>query len=311
MNTRKLFMLATGGIIAGLFSVFFYNENLKAQEPLSVSYNPYDKGIYASGIIESFQLNGSNINIFPEVSGRVSSIMVSDGQQVKKEDVLLVIHHSVQTAIVEKDKANVKLAQDNLITVQDQYDKLKKAYDINPKSVSKNALDNANNAVISAKQNISVAQAQQDSDQALLDEYTITSPVDGVVLRVVPAVGDYASPVVGTYDTYTQGSLPIIQIGQVTPYLQVRVYVDEILTPQLPESSKLEATLFVRGMDNKSIPLKYVNMQPYTIPNIQLSDQRSERVDVRVLPIIFQFEKPTDINLYPGQLVDVYIKGKP
>jgi HlyD family secretion protein len=51
-------------------------------------------------------------------------------------------------------------------------------------------------------------------------------------------------------------------------------------------------------------------MQPYTIPKIQLSDQRSERVDVRVLPIIFKFKKPEDINLFPGQLVDIFIKGK-
>jgi len=27
-----------------------------------------------------------------------------------------------------------------------------------------------------------------------------------------------------------------------------------------------------------------------------------------VLPIIFKFEKPKDVNLYPGQLVDVYIE---
>jgi HlyD family secretion protein len=41
-----------------------------------------------------------------------------------------------------------------------------------------------------------------------------------------------------------------------------------------------------------------------------LSDQRTERVDVRVLPIIFRFERPKDIDVYPGQLVDVYIGEK-
>jgi HlyD family secretion protein len=30
-------------------------------------------------------------------------------------------------------------------------------------------------------------------------------------------------------------------------------------------------------------------------------------VDVRVLPVLFRFQKPKDIQLYPGQLVDVYI----
>jgi HlyD family secretion protein len=56
------------------------------------------------------------------------------------------------------------------------------------------------------------------------------------------------------------------------------------------------------------VPLEFVRVQPYVSPKVQLSDQRTERVDVRVLPIIFKFEKPKDIAMYPGQLVDVYIE---
>jgi HlyD family secretion protein len=33
-------------------------------------------------------------------------------------------------------------------------------------------------------------------------------------------------------------------------------------------------------------------------------------VDVRVLPVIFRFQRPTDVAVYPGQLVDVYIQVK-
>lgn len=62
----------------------------------------------------------------------------------------------------------------------------------------------------------------------------------------------------------------------------------------------------VRGSDVK-IPLRYVRMQPIVSPKIELSDQRLERVDVRVLPIIFRIELPKGTKLYPGQLVDVYI----
>jgi HlyD family secretion protein len=48
-------------------------------------------------------------------------------------------------------------------------------------------------------------------------------------------------------------------------------------------------------------------VQPYVSPKIELSDQRQERVDVRVLPVIFKIEKPANVNLYSGELVDVYI----
>jgi len=64
--------------------------------------------------------------------------------------------------------------------------------------------------------------------------------------------------------------------------------------------------MFIRGTEI-NVPLEYVREQPYVSPKIELSNQRTERVDVRVLPIIFKFAKPKDISLYPGQLVDVYI----
>jgi len=62
----------------------------------------------------------------------------------------------------------------------------------------------------------------------------------------------------------------------------------------------------IRGSGVK-IPLEFVRVQPYVSPKIELSDQRQERVDVRVLPVILKIVKPTNVNLYPGELVDVYI----
>ncbi len=309
MKIRILLIIATLGIIVGIISAIIYNERNAVQPPIAISYNPYEKGIYATGIIESYQPTGSNMNIYAEVSNRVTKIYVKDGQKVKKNDPILAIFDLVQREIVEKDLAQIELNKANLINVQEQLDKIQKSYLINPKSVSKNALDNAINAVEIAKATLSVSVKQYNADKNLLSEYIIKAPIDGVVLRVVPSVGDYVSPV-GSYDTYTQGYIPSVQMGTDSPYLQVRSYVDEILTPHLPNPSTLEGTMFIRGLNNRSIALEYVGIQPYTIPNIELSDQRNERVDVRVLPIIFKFKKPDDINVFPGQLVDVYLKGK-
>lgn len=175
--------------------------------------------------------------------------------------------------------------------------------------MSLNALDNAIYGANLAKDSIQIAEKQYLSDLALLDKYVVKSPIDGTILRIASTVGDYATTS-GTYETYTQGFIPTITMGIVTPYLQVRAYLDEILVPKLPEPTKFKAKLFIRGMNNKSIDLEFSYIQPYTISNIELSDQRNERVDVRVLPIVFKFKKPTDIRMYPGQLVDVYIAGK-
>jgi HlyD family secretion protein len=99
---------------------------------------------------------------------------------------------------------------------------------------------------------------------------------------------------------------PVLVLGSPQDRLNVRCYVDEILVPRIPDPSRMKAQLSVRGSEVK-IPLQFIRMQPIVSPKIELSDQRQERVDVRVLPIIFRLEKPTGLNLYPGQLVDVYI----
>lgn len=309
MKIKWLIIIACIGILAGLISVIVYNERNQPQPPISVNFNPYENGIYATGIVESYQPTGSNANIYPEVSNRVTKIYVTNGQTLKKGDPILAIDDSVQREVVGKDLAQTVLDKANIVNVQKQLDKLQTAYSLDPKSVSKNALDNAINAVKIAQAAIHVDTQQYQADNNLLKKYIMKAPFDGVVLRIVPSVGDYVSPQ-GSYDTYTQTLIPSVQMGIVTPYMQVRAFVDEILVPHLPAPTQIEGTLFIRGLNNLSIPLEFLSIQPYTIPNIELSDERNERVDVRVLPIIFKFKKPSDINVFSGQLVDVYIKGK-
>ncbi len=144
---------------------------------------------------------------------------------------------------------------------------------------------------------------------ALLAKYTIKAPSDGAVLSIKAAVGSYISPQ-GTYGTYTEDmNNPVLVMGSPQNQLAVRCYIDEILVPKLPSAERMQAKMFIRGT-TASIPLEFVRVQPYVSPKIQLSNQKTERVDVRVLPVIFRFEKSKDIAAYPGQLVDVYVGEK-
>ncbi|MBE7525951.1 HlyD family secretion protein [candidate division WWE3 bacterium] len=133
---------------------------------------------------------------------------------------------------------------------------------------------------------------------ALLEKYTIKAPVDGVVLSVKAALGSYISPQ-GVYDTYTQGLNPVIVMGNPEDELVVRCYVDEILINRLPDVSKMQAQMFLRGTKIR-IPLEYIRLQPYVSPKIQLSNQRTERVDVRVLPVLFRFKSPLTCSSIAG-----------
>jgi HlyD family secretion protein len=146
------------------------------------------------------------------------------------------------------------------------------------------------------------------ASSALLDKYIIKAPAGGVILSINAAVGSYVSAQ-GAYDTYTQGLSPVLVMGSAQDFMGVRCYIDEILAHRLPQPAQITAKMFIRGTD-LNIPLEYVRVQPYVSPKIELSNQRTERVDVRVLPVLFRYAKPKNVTLYPGQLVDVYIGEK-
>jgi HlyD family secretion protein len=181
---------------------------------------------------------------------------------------------------------------------------------IDPRAVSRLALLSAQDNLRIAQQNLRVAIRTPATDAALLRQYLLRAPVPGTVLRSPAAVGSYVSPQ-GVYDTYTRGQDPVVVLQPRSSGLQVKAYLDEILVPRLPAAQRIEAQMFIRGGSPTGIPLQFVRIDPYVTPKIELSNQRLEKVDVRVLPIIFRFTPPPGAPLYPGELVDVYIGGRP
>ena len=157
-----------------------------------------------------------------------------------------------------------------------------------------------------ADANLQLAQRQYDMSLPLLEKYTVHAPTDGIIMALNAGVGSYVSSQ-GVYDTYTGGNDPIAIMGSPRSSLAVRVYVDEILVARMPSPDHLVAEMAIRGADVR-VPLQFMRMQPYVPPKIDLSDERQERVDVRVLPLLFRFAADTKVPIYPGQLVDVYIK---
>jgi HlyD family secretion protein len=361
MRPRIEVVLASLGLAAGLIGAYIYGLHAAPEQPaFNPAANPFSKGIYVQGIVESYQNNGENINLYPEVSGTIVEIPVHEGQRVGKRTMLLRLDDSVQRATAEQQqsqaeaartlleelkaqprketfevsKAQVLHARAQLKNAQDELAKQQASYRLNPKSVSQYTLDDAINAVKVAAANLTVVQRQYEltkagtwvynirnqektyeadkkaylSSQALVAKYAIRSPAEGTVLAINAAVGSYVGPQ-GTYDTYTQGSDPVIVMGPSEKYLSVRCYIDEILIHRLNAGPHMNARMFIRGT-NFSIPLEYVRVQPYVSPKIELSNQRLERVDVRVLPVIFRFARQKDLPVYPGQLVDVYIAEK-
>jgi len=357
VRNKIIFGMAIAGVLAGLIAAYIFGMQRKAQPPVfKPASSPFETAIFANGIIESDQTSGSNINVYPEVAGPVTQVLVKEGQSVSAGADLLKIDDSVQkrtTAQLRSQaeaalallnelkaeprretldiaKAQVDLAVANLKAARDQYEKDRASFDADPHSISKSVLDIADDAVQQAGAALAVARRQYDltkagawsydilnqqktydaleqayeAANALLIKYTITAQKDGIVLALYATASSYVSPQ-GIYDTYTQGADPLVVMGSPQNYLAVRCYVDEILVARLPASTQIQAQMSIRGSDLK-VPLEFVRVQPYVSPKIELSNERQEQVDLRVLPVIFRFQKG-GAPVYPGQEVDVYI----
>jgi HlyD family secretion protein len=70
------------------------------------------------------------------------------------------------------------------------------------------------------------------------------------------------------------------------------------------------ATAFVRGNSTINFPLKFRRIEPYIIPKSSFTGETIERIDTRVLQVLYDFEKG-DLPVFAGQILDVFIESEP
>ena len=114
------------------------------------------------------------------------------------------------------------------------------------------------------------------------------------VLQVNIRPGEYAS---------TPSTEPLMILGDTGPR-RVRVDIDEHDLPRLVLG--LPAVGYPRGEGTIKYPLRFVRVEPFVIPKRSLTGDNSERVDTRVLQLLYEFEDAT-APVYVGQQMDVFI----
>jgi len=149
--------------------------------------------------------------------------------------------------------------------------------------------------------NATVDQARRAVERAEVDLalLTVRAPIDGTVLQVNVRPGEFAFA--GTLAT------PLAVLGNLDP-LHVRVDIDEADVPRFDPSAPAYASR--RGLASERIQLSFVRIEPLLVPKRSLTGALGERVDTRVLRVIYALP-PGTTNAYPGQQVDVFIESVP
>lgn len=99
---------------------------------------------------------------------------------------------------------------------------------------------------------------------------------------------------------------PLVVLGYVGK-LHVRIDIDENDIPRFKPNMPGYAQ--PRGNENARYVIQFVRVEPYVIPKRQLTGASTERVDTRVLQVIYAIE-PTSQPLYVGQQMDVFLNAE-
>jgi multidrug resistance efflux pump len=150
--------------------------------------------------------------------------------------------------------------------------------------------------ILIAEAAVASASAQVKQVQAELEELLVRALVDGDILQVNVRPGEF----VGAPPSQT-----LILLGNVRQ-MRVRVDIDEDDIPRFDAAG--DAVAVVRGHPEKEFPLRFVRVEPYVIPKRSLTGENTERVDTRVLQVVYEID-PLGEHLYVGQQLDVFING--
>jgi multidrug resistance efflux pump len=123
----------------------------------------------------------------------------------------------------------------------------------------------------------------------------VRAPLDGKVLQVNVRPGEYVGGAPGR---------ALIVLGDTGNTVRVRVDIDGPDIPRYRPGAPARAT--PRGSPETSYALRFVRVEPYVVPKKSLTGDSTERVDTRVLQVIYALDF-TAQPVYVGQQVDVFI----
>lgn len=129
-----------------------------------------------------------SVQLRPRVSGYIDKVNYTDGQEVKKGEVLFTIDDRTYRAALEQAQANLARAKTQASLAQSEANRTDKL--INTHLVSREEWEQRRSAAVQAQADIRAAQAAVDAAQLNLDFTKVTAPIDGRASRALITSGN-------------------------------------------------------------------------------------------------------------------------
>lgn len=328
-------------------SWYVWNQRVVATAPpppIEPARSPFSQTLAASGVVEA---QTENIAVGSSTPGVVTNVLVTVGEQVTPGTPLfqlddrelraqLAVNQAavleaqsllirkqaeprqeelpLKQAAVDEARARVDLAKDAYRRTEETY--AKKVTTEQDLITKRDELQTAEAQLANAEADLTLleagswsydidiaraavakAEAELAQVESNLDRLIVRALVAGEVLQVNVRPGEYVG---------TPPSEALIVLGNVDQ-LHVRVDIDEFDIPRFSSDEKGSAV--PRGNLQERYPLEFVRIEPYVVPKKSLTGDNTERVDTRVLQVIYTCDPRGRPPLYVGQQMEVFIEA--
>lgn len=307
--TRYLIpLLALAGLAVMGYAVVAGDKPYPVAPPLSApASTPYAHTVAGAGLVEA---SSENIAIGSPLAGTVAKVHARAGQRVEQGDPLFTLDERQVRAQLAAREAALALAVQRLPEAEavaaeadfqlDQVRGLEDNRAVSREEIRRRetAAATARARVASAHAAIEQARAEAQAVRTELERHTVRAPIAGEVLQLNVRAGEFVGP---------GGALPPLVLGE-TGVLHVRVDIDENDAWRVRPGAKAVASL--RGNADIRADLEWVRAEPLVVPKRSLTGVSTERVDTRVLQVLFAFRRG-ELPIHVGQQMDVFIEAPP
>jgi len=307
MKKTILPLIAFAALSFGIISVVRSQPRHESSVPPSPPpVSPYTHAVAAEGLVEA---SSENISIGTPLSDVVAEVPVMVGQFVKRGEPLFKLDDRQLQADLASRRAELAVAEAQVkvdsTLFADAKQQLEFADTLSDKrAISSEELAKRQYAANTAQARLEAAQVQVlaaatqvKSVETQIERSTVRAPIDGEVLQVKIHAGEYAPAGVT--------ATPLILLGRLKP-LNIRVDVDEHEAWRLSPSAKAIAT--VRGNADLKTSVTFVRFEPFVLPKKSLTGDSTERVDTRVLQVIYRVDNDA-LPLFVRQQIDMFIEA--
>ena len=343
-------VLAAGLAVAAFLHVVRASQTLPpAPPPVEPAHSAFAQAVGAAGIVEAWTENIAIGAPLPGIVLEVYVPCERVGQTVKKGDPLFLVDNRQLLATLKYNEANlqaaraqlakleaqprpeevppseakVEVARANVLLQQDLANRARRLRptgamaeeDVSQRSLASAvagqqlAQAQAEDRLLKAgawgfdkdiaQAAVALAEAQVRQTRTDLERVLVRAPRDGTVLQVNVREGEYVG---------TPPGQALMVLGAVNDKVHLRVDIDEHDIPRFLLGAAARAS--PRGHPELAYPLRYERVEPYVVPKKSLTGDNIERVDTRVLQVIYALDT-RGRAVYVGQQMDVFIDAAP